>query len=285
MKWILRLFGLLVLIAVAALVYVYLNLGALVKQGIEQYAPDIVEVPVHVDAVTLMPLSGKGSIQGFTIANPKGYAGDTAVGLGKLELVVDIASLDSDTIVINKILIDTPELNFIQRDNGSSNLQALIDNISRNTASDSSDSSDSAPSKSGNDEAGEASDIKFIIDDFTLRNVIISATSPLLPDQHFKVPMPDLHFNALGRSSGGAPPAEIAKEVTETLLAEAKKALLNSDLYKQQVKAALDKKLAEEKAKLKQRVEEEKQQLEADARRKLDEKLGDNKDLLKGLFK
>ena len=278
MKWILRIFGLLLLLVIAGAIYVYMNLGALVKQGIETYAPPILEVPVNVDSVALMPLTGKGSISGFTIASPKGYGDNTAIGLGDFQLALDTASLTTDTIIIEKILIDTPELNFIQNDSGGSNFQTLLDSINSNTA----DSSSSSTAPAGEE---SSTDIKLIIDDFSLKNVVISAVSPLLPDQEIQVPIPDIHLTGLGRKAGGAAPADIAKEVAEKLLAEAKKALLNSDIYKEQVKAAVEKRLEEEKAKLKQRVNDEKQQLEDDARRKLDEKLGDKKDLLKGLFK
>lgn len=271
MKWILRIAGLLLILLIAGALYVYMNLGALVKRGIETYAPEILNVAVTVDSVGLMPLTGKGSISGFTIANPEGYEGSTAIGLGDFQLILDPKSLTSDTVVIEKISIDTPELNFIQNKSGGSNFQTLIDNITRNTESDETATADEATT----------SETKLIIDEFSLSNVIISAQSPLLPGQNIQVPIPDILLSGLGREAGGALPADIAKEVAEKLLAEAKKALLSSDIYKEQVKQALEAK----KAELKQRVEDKKQELKDEARSKLDEKLGDKKDLLKSFFK
>ncbi len=283
MKWILGGLGLVIAAILGISIYVYINLGSLIKTGIETYAPPILDVPVSVDSVSLMPLSGSGDISGFTVANPKGYSEGTAIGLGKANVDIDTKSLAEDTIVINHIVVDAPTINFIQLDSTRNNFSQLIDNITKNSSSsatpENDTSTDTAPT------AENTTEKKLIIDKLLISNIHIAASSPLLPNETIKVPVPDIKLEALGRSTNGAAPAELAKQIASQLTQQMKAALLNSDIYKQQIKAKIDQRLAEEKQKAKQRLEQEKADLKEKAQKKLDEKLGDKKELLKSLFK
>lgn len=277
MKWVFGIIGLIVTVLIATLVYVYLNLGSLIKLGVETYVPPIIGVPVTVDSVSLMPFEGSGSINGFTIGNPKAYAQSTAIGMNKLAISLDPRSLTQDTIVIKQVSLDAPEINFIQLDKSRSNFTDILANINKAQASQT-----SSPTEPDSETTATP---KLIIDQVDITNVKITATSPLLPDQTILVPIPDLHLTGLGRKTNGATPEQLAKEIGEALLNQIKTALLNSDIYKQQIQQKLQAKLDAEKQRAKQRVQEEQKKLEQKLSDKLSDELGDSADVLKGLFK
>lgn len=279
MKWILGIFGALIAVAIAVLVYVYLNLGAIIKLGVETYAPDILDVPVTVDSVRMSPFSGQGGINNFDIANPQGFGDTKAIGLGELDLDIDTKSLASDTIIINRVAVSAPEINFFQLDAKRNNFYELLQNIKRNTpaAESTTDEADPAPEATSEQK-------KLIIDELSITDVIITASSPLLKDKTFKLPVPDIQLNGLGRANGGAYPADLATEIGEKLLAEIRSAITNSDVYKEQLEAAAREKLEAEKARAEAKLKAKQQELEEEAKQKLDDALGENADLLKGLF-
>lgn len=278
MKWLLGGLGIVVAAVLAILIYVYLNLGALIKLGVETYVPPIVGVPVNVNSVSLIPFEGSGSINGFIIGNPSGYSKSTAIGMHKLDVSIDPKSLSQDTIVIKKISLDAPEINFIQLDKSRSNFTDILASINKAQGTDSGASkSEPAPPQSAA--------VKLIIDQIDITNVKITATSPLLPNETIQVPVPDLHLSGLGRKTNGATPEQLAKEIGEALLAQIKAALLNSDVYKQQIQQKLQAKLDEEKQRAKQRLQDEQKKLEQKLSDKLSNELGDNADALKRLFK
>ncbi|TYP93692.1 AsmA family protein [Fodinibius salinus] len=121
------LFGLIIVSAIGALILSF-SLDGMVKSNLESTATEMLDTSVDVNDVSISILDGSGSIKGITIANPQGFSDSTAVELKEINMKVDLYSLLSDTVVVNKIQINKPELHYEQKTTGS-NFDALTSNM------------------------------------------------------------------------------------------------------------------------------------------------------------
>ncbi|MEH6551800.1 MAG: hypothetical protein V7744_17630 [Pseudomonadales bacterium] len=229
MKIILKIVALLVLVAIAGVVYLAFNLGGIIKDGVEEYAPPLVGSPVTVSSVQILPLSGSGAIRGFDVGQPSGYGEGNIISVGTADISVDIESLTQDVVIIKSISIDSPMVHYIQKDNNNDNVRALMKAIEQNTGSSSSagDTGDSGAGK------------KIIIDEFTLSNMLVKATSPLLGDEDFEVILPTIRLTEIGRKSGGQHADELARDLGRQLTSAIKDGLANSSVFQDQIKQRL----------------------------------------------
>lgn len=256
MKLAAKLIAVLLVIAVVAIIWLANNLGDIIKQAVETYAPPITETSVRLDSASIMPLSGAGSLGGFNIGQPKGFGDGNIMALGEVAIALDLASLNSDTVVVRKILIDTPELLYVQNDRGN-NLQALLDSIERNTASSSEPASGTSTDQGQSDSSSEK---KIIIDELSLKAVTVSALLPQIPGDPITITLPDITIRDIGRKSGGERVADAMRSVAERLNRAVADALANSKELQEQLKQ-------------KAREEAERRAKEA-AEKKLEEELG-----------
>jgi len=118
----------LALVAAGGLVWLYLSLGSVIKAGIEKFGPEITQTSITVGSVEAWPLTGSGTIRNLVIGNPEGYKTDDALALPEVRFRLDVASLKTDTIVIEEIYIDSPTLTY-EVGFGNSNLTTIQKNI------------------------------------------------------------------------------------------------------------------------------------------------------------
>lgn len=270
MKTLAKIIALLLVIIIAGVIYVAMNLGDLIKQGIEEYAPPIVGTSVTVDSVNIMPFTGSGGINDFNVGNPEGFGDGNALSLGEISISIDPTSLTKDVIVIDQILIDSPVINFIQLKNNSTNFTTLLDNVNKSTASaDNKQATQPEPVADSDTDTG--AEKKFIIKTFDLKNAQLSATIALLGDKAISLTLPNIHLEGIGEKSGGQHAAGIAKNIGDKLTKAITDAVTKSDELKKQLTEKL-------KNEAKAKAEEE-------LNKKLKESLGDKDTaLLKGLF-
>jgi len=251
MKKLLIAVGVLVLLVVVAVLVVASQAGSLIKDGIESYGPEITGTSVTLSGVDVSLLSGNASINNLVIGNPKGFKSREAFRVGEVSVKLDVGSLFSEQIRIEKILIDGAELTYEQL-NKTSNIDALKRNVERNTGA-----------SSGGSDTGDsgASDVQLVIDDLYINGTQVNASVSVLgKDEQKSVTIPDIHLKDLGKDGDGSV-AAIVDEVVSLVTKAATKAVVN-ELGKRKVQEAIDKKKGE-------------------ALQKLDEKLGDK---LKDLF-
>ena len=170
---------------------------------------DITGTKVSLSGVTISLQEGEGTLSGLSIANPAGFEGGDAFTLATIKLGLDLASINSNPIVIKQILVDGAAINFIKTASGS-NLQTILDNVnSGGSAGD-----DSAAADDGGEET------KLIIDDFRFTNAKMSLSVEGLGELQ-AVTIPDVVQKGIGRSDNGATPAEAANEMLEPILKRA----------------------------------------------------------------
>ncbi len=128
MKRIIIVIMVLSLVAAGGVAWLYLSLGPVIKAGIEKFGPEITQTSITVESVEVSPFTGSVKINNLVIGNPEGYQTDHALALPAVRFRLDVASLKTDTIVIEEIYIDSPEITY-EVGFGNSNLTRIRKNI------------------------------------------------------------------------------------------------------------------------------------------------------------
>ncbi len=123
-----KIIGGFVALIVAGVIILTLSIDGMVKSGIEEDGSELLQTVVSVDAVSISLFSGNGSIKGFTVQNPDDFSDKPALYIQEASMKLDIWSLFSDQIIINEIIVKSPELFFEQKGFGA-NLKTLNDNM------------------------------------------------------------------------------------------------------------------------------------------------------------
>lgn len=188
----------------AGLLGVYLGLtfflGSIVKAGVNSFGPKLTQTRVELAGANIMPLSGKGTLSGLAVGNPKGWSEGNAFYLGKIQIDVAPLSLFGDHVVINEISIDGPEFLYETRI-VASNIKDLLKNIEAFTGS-------TAETKSGQP-------IKFEVKKFRLTGGVarLGVGAAALP-----VPLPPVAMDDLGVKEGGISPDQLVGAVMKNVL-------------------------------------------------------------------
>jgi hypothetical protein len=205
MKKILVIGGVLALVAVIALVVVFMNLNGIVKKGVETVGPQITSTEIKLDAVNIMPFSGSGKLKGFFVGNPAGYKTPFLAKMGEVSVGLQLKSLKSDTIVIEEVAITNPEFTY-EGGLSQNNLKKLLANIDSTTAAASKEKSPSG------------SERKLMIKDLTIKGAKVHFSFTGMGGKALSLPLPDIHLTNLGTENKGATVAQVVQAVTKEVV-------------------------------------------------------------------
>ena len=113
---------------VAGGIYLYSNLGGIIKSVVETYGSESTKAEVTLNSVDLDAASGKAALNKLTVGNPSGFKTLSAFELGSIAVQIDTSPLNSDTIVTNSLLIDGPKITY-ELANGGSSVDAIKANV------------------------------------------------------------------------------------------------------------------------------------------------------------
>ena len=173
--------------------------GRGVKAAVEAFAPDILGAPVSVGTVALAPWSGRGSIRGVVIGNPAGFKGAKAASLGSVAVELDLKSLATEMIVVERLEVVAPELDY-ELGSGGSNIARLQKNAESAAArlGAGGGTKASGPSKS------------LLIKLFSVRDGKVSLSASALGGKGLAAPLPPVRLTNLG--GRGRTPAQAAAQ-------------------------------------------------------------------------
>lgn len=226
---------LLVIIA-GAVYFLFSNLDLIVKAAIEKYGTAATQAEVKLDSVKIAITSGEGSLNGLSVANPKGFASAKALYLGLISIKLDTSSITGGgPIVIREIVIEKPQVTYELANDGGSNLQT----IQKNTVAYARASSGGGGNASSGGNAGGASNAsgggqerKIIINDLYIRDGQIGISQALLQGKTFSAGLPTIHLTNIGKDKGGATPAQVAEQILGSITSTASK-VATAELTKQ----------------------------------------------------
>jgi hypothetical protein len=198
-------------VTVAIIVILFLiltfSLDQIVKSGIETFGSEMTGTPVRVESVSISPISGEGTISGFTIANPEDFEGESMMRIGELSISLDVMSLLSDEILIHEIIVRESGFYVEQSVNGNNVLQ-IMDNIDATAEN-------------------ETSESKMIIERFYMENAEIYVGSTVGEDVEASYIIESLEVTDIGREGDNADAiqtiANLADKIADEVLSEAVK--------------------------------------------------------------
>jgi hypothetical protein len=207
-KWIYIGIGAIVVV-VAILIFGLSNLGPIIKRAVNSYGPKITKTELHVADVGVSIFSAEAKIKRFFLGNPSGFKTPSAMKVGSILVNVDEKSLTSDTIVIDRIEVISPEITY-EKKGSIDNFNTILKNITNTSSSEK-----GAKKESEKEGPGK----KLIIRDFIVKEGKVNLELSVygIGDKKISTTLPDIHLKDIGKNKNGASPAEASKEVFAAL--------------------------------------------------------------------
>ena len=257
--------ALIVAILVGVGIYVFSNLNQIIKEAVETVGPTVTKTEVLLEKVDVKVTDGRGQLNNFTIANPEGFSDANLFSLDNLVLQFNPKSvLDGDVIVIEEITVEGLKI-LAEQKGFNTNVQAMLDNLSSEGASESSSSETSS----------EGSDVKLIIEKLKFAENDIQFLSENLGE--YTLGLPSFELNNLGSKENGLTPEEMGVAILKPVLKQAEDAV--KDKLEGLTREKLEEELEKQKAKVEEKVEELKDDAESKLKDKLKDELGEDTDL------
>jgi len=196
-------FAVVVVAAVGIGFWVYSSLDSVVKAAIEEYVPPITQTSVSVGQIILSPTDGAGRINDFVLGNPKGFKTAHAFAAKAIELSIDPASLAGDVVVIHRIAIAAPSINYETSDAGS-NFDVIARNVDRYLGSD----------KKKDEKKPEK---KMVVELFAIRDAKLGYAPAMLKGRSIDITLPNIELKNIGKNRGGVTGPELAKAISDAL--------------------------------------------------------------------
>lgn len=150
---------LIAILVVVVIVVVALMLvgGPIIKKSVNTFGPLALGVQVSLQDAQFRPLRGLVRLSGLHVGNPKGFKTEALLDVGEVEVLVDVKSLFSDTIVVYRVLVKEPQITF-EQGLTKNNLGALLEQLG----------GEKAPAESEKPTSDATSGKKVIIDELTI---------------------------------------------------------------------------------------------------------------------
>lgn len=214
------------LVAVAAFLLLSGNaINTLIKQNIEQVGTKVTQQSVTVKSVDMKLLEGAGTINGLVLANPESYKAPAAFSLNEVTLDINLESLATELIIIDRIIIDKPQAFVEFTQSGGANMQDILDAIKQNTASN------TVKKSSEETSADESSDPTIRVNQFILAGVALNVDLTALGNKNHQVTLTNINLENIGGSSGMPASqlgAELVKQALSSIYQQAKEAQINA---------------------------------------------------------
>ena len=199
MKWkkklMIGIISLLVIILIAVVVViVYLN--AIVAGAMRTFGTQATGTKLEVKSVNISLLGGGLRINNLSIANPTGYKSENALSFDLVAVDMDVNSIFSDTIVINKVEIANLKVDFEPTLSGGSNLTDIKNNIMKFTQGEG-EAKKAEPEKA-TEPAVKKKGKKILIKSFVINKGAIAVSSNMLK-AGVSVPLPRMELTDIGK--------------------------------------------------------------------------------------
>ena len=207
--------------------FLIFSMDSLVTMAVEKYGSAALNADVTLEKTEISLKSGKGTLTGLKVGNPKGFETDSAFELGEVSLTIDASTITKSTVIIKEIVIAAPQITYELGPKGS-NLDALQRNAVDYAGGGSAGAGDddapaNEPRKSGK---------KLIIESLVIRDGKINVSAAGLQGKKMSVDLPAVRMANIGKSEGGATPGEVIKKLMDALNQAAGGAVKNLGLGK-----------------------------------------------------
>ena len=186
----------LVVLLIVLFATLYVRFDPLVEKAIETVGPSLTGTTVEVEQVNISPFSGRGSLRGMLVGNPRGSKAKYAFRLPEVHLRLVPLSILRDKIIVREIIVESPLINY-EKQGDTTNLERLTNSVQA---------------------AIGGSDAKRLqIDRFELHDARVRASGQVLDGRSIEVPTLSVELTDLGKGPKGATVAEVSAEVIQTV--------------------------------------------------------------------
>jgi len=175
----LKITGIILAIILGTVLAVGMTIDGIVESGIEDSGSDLLKTEVEVDDIDISVFGSSADMDGFIVYNPEGFTDGAAISLNEIEIDLDVKSLLTDQILINKIRVKNPEI-FFEQKGPRVNLRELSNNIDVGSEED--------------------SEKTIIIKEFILEEGVIKIHSELEKERSAEASIDRLVLNNIGES-------------------------------------------------------------------------------------
>ncbi|MBT4588741.1 MAG: hypothetical protein HOC57_05600 [Rhodospirillaceae bacterium] len=102
--------GLIAVVIIAVVAFVFLFAGDAIKVAVEEMGPKLTKSDVKLDKVDLSLSTGAAALSGLKIGNPATFTTPHAFKLDNISVKIDTSTIGKDTIVIKEIIINAPDV-------------------------------------------------------------------------------------------------------------------------------------------------------------------------------
>ncbi len=223
------LYGILILLVIVAggAYYLMNNLGWVVKKVVNKYGSEVIGTAVDIDGFDLSITDGTASIKRLTLANPKGYKTPYLFDMEEIAVKIDVKSLTSNTIVINKIEVKKPDVTYEMVSLTKNNISDIQKNISNYSAK----SAKTAKTETKKETQSSGSETKVIIDNLTVDKGSLRAVTYLQDKEtSANVSLPVIMIKDIGKSKKGDDIATVISKIMSQILTTASQTIVNNNL-------------------------------------------------------
>ncbi len=199
--------GLVVITIAGGLIFTF-TIDRIVQNGMEDMGSEMTGTTVSVEGVSISPLSGQGTITGFTVANPEGYNRDEAIRVEEISIELDVMSLFADEMVIRELILESPFIQ-IEQKLPENNIREIMEAI-----------------EAASDEETEESYL--IIDRFLMRNGSADLYTEVGGERSATVQLEELELTDIGREETGQTTRQVVRQIAEPVAERALQAAIES---------------------------------------------------------
>lgn len=217
----------LILVVAGGLFFVWSSLDGIVKGAIETYGSEATKTAVRVGGVKITLESGEGKISGLRVGNPDGFTDPNIFELGMISTKIDTATVTQNPVIIDEIIIRSPLVFYEINKTGVSNVDMLKKSLGQTSGKDSSASAD-----------GGGEGVKMIIRKLVVEGGKATVRVAALGNKEQSVTVPRILLTDVGKKSGGATAAEVARILSARLLKNVQSAVMKIGMRKYLGKSA-----------------------------------------------
>lgn len=218
---------LVLLVLIGAGYYLFTNLEGIVKKVVHKYGSEVTGTSVDLEGFDLSLKNGEGKIKRITVANPSGYSTPYIFELGEITVKVDIKSLTTDKIVIEKVEVKKPVITYEMLSlvkNNITDIQNNVNNFSKKSAK-------TEETKAVKTEDNGGSSKKVVIKSITVADGQLNAVTKIQEKtNNVSVNLPPISIKNIGEGKGGASVVTAITEVIDQILKTATQTVVNSKI-------------------------------------------------------
>ena len=209
-KLLIILFVILPILIIIAGVGLYFSINWIAKNGVETFGPKLTRTEVRLESSNISLFSGKGSLKGLFIGNPRGFKTASAFQVKEIKVAMDVSSILSDRLIIEEIVVNAPEINY-ERGIKGTNIKTILGNV-RALAGNSKRQSTKA-GKGGVKESQREGEKKVQINNFIVKNGKVNMSATLLRGNNVIVSLGEIHLKNIGAGKEGKTASEVFEEI------------------------------------------------------------------------